>query len=99
MNKRIHIFWTVENTGWSDGTSWFECGARAYGRETFSTDQQALEYLEKHKKTHNDPDNAMSDANTVMNIKHLENVLGQAKAAHEFRLEMLDKFGEDNVHP
>jgi 2-dehydro-3-deoxyphosphooctonate aldolase (KDO 8-P synthase) len=50
-------------------------------------------------ETHNDPDNAMSDANTVMNIKHLENVLGQAKAAHEFRLEMLDKFGEDNVHP
>ena len=50
-------------------------------------------------ETHNDPDNALSDANTVMNIKHLENVLSQAKAAHEFRLEMLDKFGEDNVHP
>jgi len=50
-------------------------------------------------ETHNDPDNAMSDANTVMNIKHLENVLGQAKAAHEFRLEMLEKFGADNVHP
>jgi len=50
-------------------------------------------------ETHNDPDNAMSDANTVMNIKHLENVLSQAKAAHEFRLEMLEKFGEDNVHP
>ena len=50
-------------------------------------------------ETHNDPDNAMSDANTVMNIKHLENVLSQAKAAHEFRVEMLEKFGEDNVHP
>jgi 2-dehydro-3-deoxyphosphooctonate aldolase (KDO 8-P synthase) len=50
-------------------------------------------------ETHNDPDNAMSDANTVMNIKYLENVLSQAKAAHEFRLEMLEKFGEDNVHP
>jgi len=49
-------------------------------------------------ETHNDPDHAMSDANTVMNIKHLENVLSQAKAAHKFRLEMLEKFGEDNVH-
>jgi len=50
-------------------------------------------------ETHNDPDNAMSDANTVMNIKYLENVLRQAKAAHEFRLEMLEKFGADDVHP
>ena len=49
-------------------------------------------------EVHNDPDNAMSDANTVLDLKYLENVLGQAKAAHEFRLEMLDKFGEDNVH-
>jgi 2-dehydro-3-deoxyphosphooctonate aldolase (KDO 8-P synthase) len=50
-------------------------------------------------EVHNDPDNAMSDANTVLNLKYLENVLGQAKATHELRLEMLDKFGEDNVHP
>ena len=50
-------------------------------------------------EVHNDPDNAMSDANTVLNLKYLENVLGQAKAVHELRLEMLDKFGEDNVHP
>ena len=50
-------------------------------------------------ETHNDPKNALSDANTVMNIKYLENVLSQAKAGHEYRLEMLDKFGEDNVHP
>ncbi len=50
-------------------------------------------------ETHNDPVNAMSDANTVLDIKYLENVLAQAKAAHEFRLSMLEKFGEDNVHP
>jgi len=50
-------------------------------------------------EVHNDPDNAMSDANTVLNLKYLEHVLGQAKATHELRLEMLDKFGEDNVHP
>ena len=38
------------------------------------------------------------DRSLIQHIKHLENVLAQAKAAHEFRLEMLDKFGEDNVH-
>jgi 2-dehydro-3-deoxyphosphooctonate aldolase (KDO 8-P synthase) len=49
-------------------------------------------------EVHNDPSNALSDANTVLNLKYLKNVLGQAKRAHEFRLEMLDKYGEDNVH-
>ena len=49
-------------------------------------------------EVHNDPPNALSDANTVLNLKYLENVLNQAKCAHEFRLEMLDKYGEDNVH-
>jgi 2-dehydro-3-deoxyphosphooctonate aldolase (KDO 8-P synthase) len=49
-------------------------------------------------EVHNDPKNAMSDANTVLDIKYLENILGQAKAAHEFRLEMLEKYGEDNAH-
>jgi 2-dehydro-3-deoxyphosphooctonate aldolase (KDO 8-P synthase) len=49
-------------------------------------------------EVHNDPRNALSDANTVLNIKFLENILCQAKSAHEFRLEMIDKYGEDNVH-
>lgn len=50
-------------------------------------------------EVHDDPDNAMSDANTVLDIQYLENILGQAKAVHEMRLELLDKYGEDNVHP
>jgi 2-dehydro-3-deoxyphosphooctonate aldolase (KDO 8-P synthase) len=49
-------------------------------------------------EVHDDPDNAMSDANTVLDIKYLENILGQAKAVHELRLELIDKYGEDNVH-
>jgi 2-dehydro-3-deoxyphosphooctonate aldolase (KDO 8-P synthase) len=40
----------------------------------------------------------MSDANTVLDIQYLENILGQAKAVHELRLELLEKYGEDNVH-
>ena len=50
-------------------------------------------------EVHDDPENALSDANTVLDIKYLENVLGQAKAVHETRLELLEKYGEDNVHP
>ena len=49
-------------------------------------------------ETHDDPDNALSDANTVLDIKYLANVLGQAKIVHEMRLEILEKFGEDRVH-
>jgi 2-dehydro-3-deoxyphosphooctonate aldolase (KDO 8-P synthase) len=50
-------------------------------------------------EVHDDPVNALSDANTVLDIQYLENILGQAKAVHELRLELLDKYGEDNVHP
>jgi 2-dehydro-3-deoxyphosphooctonate aldolase (KDO 8-P synthase) len=49
-------------------------------------------------EVHDDPPNALSDANTVLDIKYLENILGQAKAMHEMRLELLNKYGVDNVH-
>lgn len=49
-------------------------------------------------ETHNDPVNAKSDANTVLDLKYLEHILAQAKHLHETRLELLDKYGEDNVH-
>jgi 2-dehydro-3-deoxyphosphooctonate aldolase (KDO 8-P synthase) len=50
-------------------------------------------------EVHDDPENAMSDANTVLDIRYLDNILRQAKAVHETRLELLEKYGEDNVHP
>lgn len=49
-------------------------------------------------EVHDDPPNAMSDANTVLDIQYLESVLTHAKAVHELRLELLDKYGEDRVH-
>lgn len=49
-------------------------------------------------EVHDDPPNALSDANTVLNIKYLERVLAHAKAAHELRLELLEQWGEDRVH-
>ena len=50
-------------------------------------------------ETHDNPKAALSDANTVLDLKYLENVLHQAKTVHEMRLELLEKFGVDNVHP
>jgi 2-dehydro-3-deoxyphosphooctonate aldolase (KDO 8-P synthase) len=50
-------------------------------------------------ETHDDPDNALSDANTVLDIKYLENVLRQAKIMHQARLDILAEFGQDKVHP
>lgn len=49
-------------------------------------------------EVHDSPDNALSDANTVLDIKYLENILIMAKVMHETRLELLEKYGEDNVH-
>ena len=50
-------------------------------------------------EVHDNPEKALSDANTVLNLKYLENILGQAKVVHETRLELLERYGEDNVHP
>jgi len=49
-------------------------------------------------EVHDDPSAALSDANTVLDIKYLEVVLAQSKAMHMLRLELLEKWGEDRVH-
>jgi 2-dehydro-3-deoxyphosphooctonate aldolase (KDO 8-P synthase) len=49
-------------------------------------------------EVHDDPPNALSDANTVLDIQYLETVLVQAKAMHALRLELLEKNGDDRVH-
>jgi len=50
-------------------------------------------------EVHDDPPRALSDANTVLHLQYLEQILYQAKVIHETRLELLDKFGIDDVHP
>lgn len=49
-------------------------------------------------EVHDDPPNALSDANTVLDIRYLEQILVQAKSIHEMKIELLEKYGEDNVH-
>ena len=50
-------------------------------------------------ETHNDPSKALSDTNTVLDIKYLENILYQAKKVHEIRIELHNELGPDNIHP
>ena len=49
-------------------------------------------------EVHNNPDKALSDSNTVLNLKYLKFILSQSKEIHEKRLEIQRKYGEDNVH-
>ena len=46
---------------------------------------------------HDDPQQALSDSNTVLNIKFLENILFQAKEIHNLNIELQNTLGESNV--
>ena len=48
-------------------------------------------------ETHDDPKNALSDSNTVLDIKYLQKILIQAKTIHNLIREFEDKMGKDNV--
>lgn len=49
-------------------------------------------------EVHDDPNNALSDSNTVLDLKYLKVVLSHAKRCHEARLELFNELGEDRVH-
>ncbi|MFM1757435.1 MAG: hypothetical protein RL193_12 [Actinomycetota bacterium] len=46
---------------------------------------------------HNDPNVSMSDPNTVLALKDLRFVLGQAKEVHDLRVDMQSRYGVDDV--
>ena len=48
-------------------------------------------------EVHNNPSQALSDANTVLDIKYLQNILYQAKLLHEAKLDITNKYGVDHV--
>ena len=48
-------------------------------------------------EVHDDPPNALSDPNTVLNIKYLENILKQAKILYDTKLNMDIEFGDFKV--
>ena len=48
-------------------------------------------------EVHDNPSKALSDANTVVDVRFLENILVQAKVLHETKLDLFAKYGKDNV--
>ena len=48
-------------------------------------------------EVHDNPSKALSDANTVVDIRFLENILAQAKILHETKLDLISKYGNDDV--
>ncbi len=48
-------------------------------------------------EVHDNPSKAFSDANTVVDIRFLENILVQAKILHETKLDLISKYGNDDV--
>lgn len=48
-------------------------------------------------EVHDNPNSALSDPATQIDLKYVKNILIQAKILHESRLDILSKFGEDNV--
>ena len=52
ITKTIN-FWTVENTGWSGGISWFTTGGTDATPLRFKSEDEAIVYAKKAKKEFN----------------------------------------------
>ena len=48
-------------------------------------------------EVHDDPNNALSDKNSVLDLKDLEKILEQTKKIHDLKIELYKKWGEDRV--
>ena len=48
-------------------------------------------------EVHNNPKDALSDKNTVLDLNYLERVLNEAKKVHNIFLELKDKYGEHYI--
>ena len=49
-------------------------------------------------EVHDNPKKALSDANTVLGLKYLKQILSEAIEIHNLRIKLTTKNGEFNVH-
>jgi hypothetical protein len=63
-------FWTVENTGWSNGQSWFRTGGTDANPLRFNTHKEALEYANNLKEDWNDPNTLFRIVHTTFERSH-----------------------------
>lgn len=62
-DSHITEWWSVENTGWSGGISWFSTGGTSTWPRRFQTEEDAMKYaLEKKQE--------LNDANTLWRYVH-----------------------------
>ena len=48
-------WWRVENTGWSNGTSWFSSGGTDAHPYRAKSQEEAIEYINDRRKSWDDP--------------------------------------------
>lgn len=49
MSKRTLEYWYVENTGWSNGQSWFRSGGSDMNPYRAKSADEAIEYIKKNR--------------------------------------------------
>ena len=64
--KSILSFWTVENTGWSGGISWFKTGGNEANPLRFKSEAEAVNYAVTKKCQFNDPDMLWRVVHTII---------------------------------
>lgn len=55
MESKSIEYWTVENSGWSNGTSWFKTGGTDANPLRFNSHKEAVEYAKDFKAEWDDP--------------------------------------------
>ncbi len=49
-------------------------------------------------EVHDNPENALSDKNTVLDLKYLERIIDESLRIHEVQLELENKYGREYIH-
>ena len=49
-------------------------------------------------EVHDDPQNALSDKNTVLDIKYLDRIIDESLSIHKVQLELEKKYGREYIH-
>ncbi len=50
-NQSISVieWWEIENTGWSGGSSWFQCGGTEHNPYRAKSETEAVRYIQKSR--------------------------------------------------
>lgn len=63
-----HQYWKVQNTGFTDGTSWFDTGGSIMYPNIFTNEKDAVDYCATSKKNLNQKSTLWRVANIIIEI-------------------------------